>query len=588
MTPTVEFKPSGERARLKLSRLTGKVTGLRGALTQIFIVAAALEILALASPLFTQTVVDDVFTSGDRGLLSVLAAGFALVLIFQTTLAWTRSWMLMVLSQTISLQWTGNVFAHLVKLPVAFFERRQLGDVVSRFSSVTSIQRTLTSSVVEAILDGIMCFAALVAMFVYSPVLGGVSVAAALCYCLVRWSSYSLFREASAERLVLAAKESSHFLETLRAMTALKLFAREEERRAQWQNIVVDIQNRDVRTTRLSIGYATANTLIFGVENILTYWIGGGLVAQAQSSGTGAAFSVGMLFAFISYRTQFSSRISALVNYVVDLRMLDLHAERLGDIALQAPEASGPAGSKDLLSGSNDLEHLPPTIELRGVSFRYSEVEPWVLRDVDFKIEAGESVAITGPSGGGKSTLLKIMLGILQPSSGEILYGGVAVSQLGLANVRRQLGTVMQDDTLLSGSLLENICFFASTPDIPAIEDCAALAQIHETIQAMPMGYQTRVGDMGHGLSGGQKQRVLLARALYKAPRILALDEATSHLDVDAEREVTKAFARLQMTRIVIAHRAETIAGAQRVVQLREGRIQEVVKVVGRPVAAEA
>jgi ATP-binding cassette subfamily B protein RaxB len=394
-------------------------------------------------------------------------------------------------------------------------------------------------------------------------------------YALLRWASYRPLRDAAAERLVVAAKESNHFLESLRAIQPLKLFGHEEERRSRWQNLIVEVQNRDVRTARMNIGFATANSFIFGVENLLVFWLGAKLVMGSQTGGA-EAFTIGMLFAFVAYKAQFTGRTSALINYAVELKMLGLHAERLADIALTPPERDTPAGALP----EHDLAHLSPSLELRDVSFRYGEGEPWVLRHASFKLEAGQSVAVTGPSGAGKTTLLRLMLGLLPPTEGEVLYGGVPVRQLGLANVRRRIGTVMQEDVLLTGGLADNIAFFDTQPDPARVEACARLAQVHDEIVRMPMGYHTLVGDLGTGLSGGQKQRVLLARALYKQPRVLALDEATSHLDLGNERAVTQALAHMRLTRLVIAHRPETIAGAQRVVQVRDGAVVELMQAV--------
>jgi ATP-binding cassette, subfamily B, bacterial CvaB/MchF/RaxB len=579
LTPSAEFEREDARPKLRLSQLTGKVRGLAPALLQIFAVALVLQLFAIVAPLFSQMVIDDAITSHDHELLTVLALGFGLLMVVQAALGLARSWMVMVLGQTLNLQWVSNVFAHLVRLPVHWFEQRHLGDITSRFGAVRDIQRTVTTAFIEAVLDGVMVFAALAMMLLYSPQLSAVVVAAVVAYGLVRWASYRPFRDAAAERLIVAAKENTHFLESLRAITPLKLFGREEERRARWQNLIVDVQNRDVRTARMNIGFATANTLIFGLENLLVFWLGARLVMQAQGGmGSGAAdpFTIGMLFAFISYKGQFTGRISALIDYLVELKMLGLHSERLADIALAAPERD----TRDGNLPAHDLAHLEPSLELRGVSFRYGEGEPWVLRNANFKIAAGESVAVTGPSGAGKTTLLKILLGLLPPTEGEVLYGGMPVRQLGMANVRRQIGTVMQEDVLVTGSLADNMAFFDVQPEPTRVEACARLAQVHADIVKMPMGYHTLVGDLGSGLSGGQKQRVLLARALYKQPRVLALDEATSHLDLGNERAVTQALAQMRLTRLVIAHRPETIAGAQRVVQLRDGAVIEVVRAV--------
>lgn len=570
LTPNAEFKAADQRQRVALSALTGKVLGLKRSLLQIFAVAVVLELFAIASPLLNQLVVDDAIATHDADLLSVLIVGFAMLLVIQTSVGLARSWMVMVLGQSLSLQWASNVFAHLVKLPVEFFEKRHLGDVVSRFGAVGAIQKTLTTSVIEAVLDGIMGLAALGMMLLYSLQLSAVVLCSVLLYGLLRWVAYAPFREASAERLIVSARENTHFLETLRAITTLKLFGREQERRARWQNLLVEVQNRDVRTAKMNIAFSTANSFVFGVENLLVFWIGAGLVMQAGASSAAAStpFTIGMLFAFISYKGQFTGRVSTLINYAVEIKMLSLHAERLSDIVLT------PAETDEV--PANELAHLEPSIELRGVSFRYGEGEPWVLKDTNLLLAAGQSVAIIGPSGCGKTTLLKIMLGLLAPQEGEVLYGGIPVKHLGTQNYRRRIGTVMQEDVLLAGSIGDNISFFDVQANEQAVQACAQVAAVHEDIARMPMGYQTLVGDMGSSLSGGQKQRLLLARALYKQPKVLALDEATSHLDIANEQRVTQALAQLPLTRIIVAHRPETIAGAQRVVSLQQGKVLDV------------
>ncbi|WP_343604179.1 peptidase domain-containing ABC transporter [Roseateles sp.] len=573
LTPNADFKPAAPPPRVSLAALTGKVLGLRQSLVQILLVALVLELFAIVAPLCNQLIIDDVLTSGDRDLLKVLLIGFGLLLVTQTALGLARSWMLVLLTQTLSLQWRGNTFAHLLRLPVGFFERRHLGDITSRFGAVDAIQKTLTTAAIEALLDGLMGVAALVMMLIYAWPLALVVIAAVLLYGLLRWAAYRPLRDAAAERLVVAARESTHFLETLRAMTPLKLFGREQERRAQWQNLIVEVQNRDVRTAKLSMAMSTANTFLFGVENLLVLFLGAGLILDGQQAGT-VTMTVGMLFAFLSYKGQFTGRVSALINYAVELRMLGLHAERLADIALEPPE---PDEVPD-----HDLAHLEASLELRDVSFRYGEREPWILRHVNLTVPAGQSIAITGPSGSGKTTLLKVLLGLLAPEEGEVRYGGMPMRQLGLRNVRRQIGTVMQEDVLLTGSLADNIACFDTQPDPERVQAAAMLAQIHEDICRMPMGYQTLVGDLGSGLSGGQKQRVLLARAIYRRPRILALDEATSHLDVTRERAVTANLARLPLTRLMIAHRPDTIAGAERVIVLEGGAVDELPRPAAR------
>jgi ATP-binding cassette subfamily B protein RaxB len=444
----------------------------------------------------------------------------------------------------------------LTRLPVAYFEKRHLGDVMSRFGSIGAIQGTLTSLFVESLLDGLMALIALGMMLMYSLILSALVLATVAVYSLLRWAFYQPLREASQERLVLGAKENSHFLETLRAITPLKLFGRETERRARWQNLQQDVINRDVRTQKLGILFKVANTAILGGQGLALFYLGADAVMRN-------ALTVGMLMAFTSYAGTFSGRLFSLIDVFFSFKMLSLHAERLADIVMEPVEQEAEQES--------DLSRLRCDITLKNVKFRYAEGEPWVLNGVDLHIPAGQSIALVGPSGCGKSTLCKIILGLLTPTEGEVLIDGIPITQLGLRSYRQLVGTVMQDDVLLTGSLQDNIAFFDVALDQSRVAECARHAAIHDEITAMPMGYQTLVGDMGSSLSGGQKQRLLLARALYKRPRILALDEATSHLDIDNEFKVNQALRQMPLTRVMIAHRRETIDMAQRVVLLQNG-----------------
>jgi ATP-binding cassette subfamily B protein RaxB len=553
LSPTAAFKPADERKRMQLRELVGPVTGLRRVLFQVFLLALALEVFALASPLFNQFVVDEVVLSGDRELLGVLAIGFALLLVTQTTIDVLRSWILMRLSISVRMQWTGSLFAHLLRLPASFFEKRHLGDLVSRFGSINAMQGTLTTAVVSAVLDGIMGLLALVMMLIYSLQLAAVVIASTALYGLLRWGFYRPFKDASRERLELSARENSHFLETLRAVVPIKLAGFESERRARWQNLLADVFNRDIKTQKLGILFSTSATFITGTSALLSFALGAGQVMDQT-------LTLGMLMAFSSYAGNFSGRVNALIGYGIDIKMLGMHAERVADIALEPPE--------EVPAIETDVSRLQPRLEVRNVSFRYAEGEPWVLRNLNLTIEAGESVAIVGPSGCGKTTLLKLMLGLLQPTEGEILIDGIPVKRLGLPAYRSLIGAVLQDDCLMAGSISDNISFFDLRIDESRVQACAQIAAIHEEISKMPMGYQTLVGDMGMSLSGGQKQRVLLARAFYRNPKLLILDEATSHLDTVNEQRIADALVAMGTTRIIVAHRMESIASAVRVVSL--------------------
>ncbi len=563
LAPTQEFALRDETRKVKLSTLIGRLQGLGGTVTQVLMLAMVLQVFAILAPFYMQWVVDQALVSQDRDLVSVLGIGFLLLAMVQAGVTVLRAWVLMVLGTSLNLQLLGNLFRHLIRLPMAWFDKRHLGDIVSRFESLNVIQRTLTTGFLEALIDGVMAIVTLGMMLVYSLPLAMVGIAAATAYAILRFGLYRPLRLATEEQIVRGAKQQSHFLETVRGMQSIKLFAHESPRAAAWQNLAVDQFNASIRTQRLSILYQGLNGLLFGVENVVTIWLGSLLVLDvAQSSG----FSVGMLFAFISYKTQFVQRVAALIEKGMELRMLGLHTERVGDIALTAAEARDEYD--DPLAGQ-----IEGHIAVKHLSFRHSEAEPLVLQDISFSVRAGESVAVVGPSGGGKTTLVKLMLGLLQPTEGSIEVDGIPLSQLGLTRYRHAVASVMQEDQLFAGSISQNICFFDPQPDPQRIETSARLAAIHDDIVAMPMQYNTLVGDMGTVVSGGQKQRLLLARALYRQPRILMLDEATSHLDITRERTVNEAIRTLKLTRIIVAHRPETIASADRVIALDRGRI---------------
>jgi ATP-binding cassette subfamily B protein RaxB len=347
------------------------------------------------------------------------------------------------------------------------------------------------------------------------------------------------------------AYENSTFIETLRAIQSLKIFNRESDRETQWLNRYADVVSANVRLGRTKIAFTTINDALFGLESVVTIY----LAARLALSNS---LTIGMIFAFMSYKQHFTDKAVQLVEKTLDFRILELHLERLADIALSPLDR----GHDQLLTYTRQIQGR---IELRNVSFRYAESEPFVLDDVSLVVESGEFVTIMGPSGGGKTTLIKIMLGLLEPTEGEVLIDGTPLSTIGPRAYREYVGAVMQDDQLLSGSIADNICFFDPSFDQERMIQCANLAGIHEEIMAMPMAYNSLIGDMGSSLSGGQKQRVMLARALYRRPRILFLDEGTAHLDVATEKHINESLKRLQMTRISVAHRPEISSGADRI-----------------------
>jgi len=437
---------------------------------------------------------------------------------------------------------------------MSFFEKRHIGDLLSRFSSLQPIRNLLAEGMISALLDGLMAAITLAMLFIYSWELALIVLTALALYSAVRLALYRVIWDRTDATIQAQAKENSTFIESVRAIQSLKLFNRESEREGQWLNRYSDIVNSNMRLGRAKIAFSTLNDIIFGLESIITIYL-------AARLALGSVLTVGMIFAFISYKQNFTEKSVQLVEKILDFRILGLHLDRLSDIALTPMEE----GHEQPIAYTRELEGH---IALRNVSFRYSDNDRFVLDNISLSVAPGEFVTITGPSGAGKTTLMKILLGLLRPTSGEVLVDGVPMATVGPRVYREQVAAVMQEDQLLSGSVAENICFFDAKFDQEVMITCARMARIHDEIMAMPMTYNSLIGDMGSSLSAGQKQRLLLARALYRQPRILFLDEGTAHLDVENERRINESLQHLRMTRVSVAHRPDMAAGADRTFRL--------------------
>ncbi|MEL7307469.1 MAG: peptidase domain-containing ABC transporter, partial [Pseudomonadota bacterium] len=442
-------------------------------------------------------------------------------------------------------------------------ESRHIGDIVSRFGSLAQIRERITTGFVETFVDGVMAITVLIMMLIYSLKLTAVVVGAITLYTLVRLVLYRPLHQATEEKTQNSAKEQSNFLENIRGMQTIKLFGNEAQRQGIWQNRYAEVINSEIRLGRLNISFESFNKLLFGLENVVVIYLAALLVMSNS-------LSVGMVLAFIAYKNQLTSRFANFIEQIIQFKMMRLHLDRIADIALTKQEANRDG---DLAYRGSSDNRVKGKLSLENISFSYSDDQAPILKDINLTLNSCESIAITGPSGAGKTTLMKIMLGLLQPTSGKVLLDDMDITQLGLKNYRKQIAAVMQDDTLLAGSIADNISFFDPQPNYLKIEQCARHAAIHSDITKMTMGYNSLVGDMGSNLSGGQLQRLLLARALYQSPCVLFLDEATSHLDQENEAKISQQIKHLDMTRIMIAHRQETINMADKVFELQGGAL---------------
>ena len=552
--PGSTFTEEQESHHFSLKALAAKVHGLKGTLAKIFFYSLIIESINLLIPIGTQLALDHAIPAADVGLLTLICIGLLLFTFLRLALSALRSWSSLLMTTLINVQWQSGLFSHLLRLPLSYFERRKLGDIQSRFGSLNTLRETFTSSIVGALIDGTMLIGVVIMMALYGGWLTGVVMCFTALYVLIRLMTYSTYRELSEEILVRDARTRSYFMETLYGIATIKMQGFSERRSIHWLNLEIDTINTEIKITKMDLLFGGVNSLITACEQIAMLWLGSRLIIDND-------ITIGMFIAFGVFREQFADRIWSLTNFLTKLRMMHLHNERVADIALNTQEKKKP--DREIL---NTMK--PVALEINALSYRYDDHSAAVFRGLSFQVLAGESVAITGPSGAGKTTLMRVLCGLFEPQTGSVMIDGNDIQQLGLNNYRKIIGCVMQDDKLFSGSIRENICGFDENADYEWMEECARASFIHGAIVKMPMGYDTLVGELGEGLSGGQKQRIFIARALYRKPGILFMDEATSALDEESETYVNQAIKKLNITRIIIAHRQSTIASVERVIRL--------------------
>ncbi len=538
--------------------------GLARAFGQMAVLSLVLEVFTILMPMLSQWIVDDVVVTRDAPLLTVLCVSTFLLALMSLVTKLLRGWIVLGTSLSWKLSSSTNVFRYMLKLPLSYFDKRHTGDVLSRFESVNHIQDTLTTHLVEAVLDGAVSLITLGLMFMYSPKLALIVLAVACIYIAMRLAVFGPYRRAAEELIVRGAQAQTFLLETLRGVSAIKFFAKPNWRVGGWMNQQASMVNAHVKQERIAILYQAVNGTVGAVEQALVLYLAAQMIIAEQ-------FSIGMLVAFLAYKGQFLQRANEFIERIINLRLLRLQGDRLADIVLTEPEAPSPAQAMQQLAALGPDAAM--SIELRDVTFRYASDEAPVLNKVSLKLSTGQAVAIVGPSGCGKSTLLKVLSGQVQPESGEVLLNGQPIQRLGAEAYRSVLGTVFQDDQLFSCSIYDNIAMndVEATPE--KVMAAAQKACVHDDIARMPMGYQTLVGSMGATLSGGQKQRVLLARALYKAPRFLFLDEYTSHLDFGTEKLVQESINALGCGRFIITHRQHSLSEGDEVYVLWGGEL---------------
>lgn len=552
--PGSEFQSETLQTRISLRSLINSIYGIKRTLAKIFCLSVVIEAINLLMPVGTQLVMDHAIPAGDRGLLTLISAALMFFILLKAATSTLRAWSSLVMSTLINVQWQSGLFDHLLRLPLAFFERRKLGDIQSRFDSLDTLRATFTTSVIGFIMDSIMVVGVFVMMLLYGGYLTWIVLCFTTIYIFIRLVTYGNYRQISEECLVREARAASYFMETLYGIATVKIQGMVGIRGAHWLNMKIDAINSGIKLTRMDLLFGGINTFVTACDQVVILWPGAGLVIDNQ-------MTIGMFVAFSSFRGQFSERVASLTSFLLQLRIMSLHNERIADIALHEKEEKKPE--------IEIVAHMGPiSLETNGLSYRYDSQSAPIFSALSLSVAPGESVAITGASGAGKTTLMKVLCGLFEPDSGRVLINGIDIRQIGINNYHRMIACVMQDDRLFSGSIRENICGFAEEVDEEWMVECARASHIHDVIMNMPMGYETLIGELGEGLSGGQKQRIFIARALYRKPGILFMDEATSALDSESEHFVNVAIKNMNITRVIIAHRETTLRTVDRVISI--------------------
>lgn len=547
--------------RVSIGEIWPRIQGANRSLAYVIGLSVVLQGFAFLAPLQMQLVVDRAITGGDLQLLDIVAIGFGGLILVQALTEFIRSRLQLLLTQSLSFQVTVDTVNHLLHLPLSYFEKSTAGDLLSRVGSARSAQDTVTRLALSVFLDGLMAAFSLAIMLAYSLRLTVIVIGVLALLTLVQWLMFPIQRALTKEELEARAAEQTHLMESLRSMQAVRSYGLEERRLSAWRGSLESAVRTSIHNSNILAGLGLVRTVLNGLQGVVIIYLGAKIVIY------GGGMTLGMLIAYLAYRSMFVDRVTSLLGQLNQFRFIGLHLERSSDILAREGELPREA-----------IGHAPAPapegdIELVEVSYSYGAEE--VLHSVNLSVPDGAFVAIAGPSGGGKSTLVKIILGLYEPSSGELRVGGRPLSPQAIRSWRRQIGVVTQDDRLFSGSLEENIALFDPDPEFSRLREAAMLACVHDEIENVLGGYGRRVGEIGGQISSGQRQRILLARALYRNPRVLILDEGTANLDVENEKKISRIIEGLSLTRIVVAHQSAMLDSAHVVHVLRNGRLED-------------
>ncbi len=554
LQPEKDFQPTLAAPRLHLRELLRPGQGLTRAVLQIAGMSLLVQLLALVSPLYLQLVIDQGIGKGDMQLVFGLALIFVLLVGIRILIAYARALLTMGCTNKLGFQLVSDTFHYLLRLPLSFFEKRELGDITSRFGALENIKQIVTQEMVTGVIDGLFSLVTLALLFLYSPAMAGLVLIAVLFFVGVRLLTLATERDRRQEVVVLGAGQQSRFMENVRSIRTIKINNIESDRMADWEQRYANYVNAGFHLGRFQQQVATWQSLIVGLENIAVIYMGSMLVFQNQ-------LTLGQFMSFILLKQHFISSVSALMPKFSEIRLMQLELDRVADIRQQRV-------ADDVSAHALWQPSLRSPLVITDLCFRYTAAQAPLIADLSLTVAPGSLCVVTGPSGCGKTTLLKILLGLESASGGKIRLGEQEFLAGEQQALRGAYSAVLHDEGLLSGDLAYNVNLGIEPNDSERLQSACEQAGLDAIVAALPMGFATRIGELGNRLSAGQVKRVLLARAFYRQPELLLLDETLTHLASDDVQRVLTVIREAGITAIITSHDRAVIERADQVVTL--------------------
>lgn len=558
----VEFRPAAEFQaghsepddNVSLRQLLRSGSGLFAQLLQVLLLSILIQALALLAPMYLQLVIDQGITRGDMALVSMLAMLFGLLMLVRTLVSHVRGLLLLDSTNQLGFQLVSDAVHHLLRLPLSWFERRELGDVVSRFSALENIKQLVTREMVTVVVDGVFSIITVALLLIYQPLMAGVTITAVVLVSVIRVLTLGMEKDRRVDAIELEARQQTRFMENIRCISTVKINGMEAERESDWLDRYAQFVNSGYRLGNLQLRVTSLESLALGMENILIIFLGSQFVSQG-------VLSLGQLMSFVFLKQHFLNSVLAMIPKLAEMRLVKVELARVSDILMTRAEA-------DPLDESLFNPPLRGEIVGRRLGFSYAGKQAPVFENLDFAIHAGQITVITGPSGSGKSSLLKLILGLEMPFAGTLEIDGLSHAQRSPRRLREQIAAVVHEEGLMAGTIAYNVNLDIAPSDQARLREACRQAGILDLIEQLPMGFATRIGEMGSQFSAGQVRRLLLARAFYRRAPLMLLDETLTHLGRGAAISIIDAMRAAGTTVVIVSHDPEIIALADQLIAM--------------------